>query len=452
MSSSNVEAAIAPSGRAIVAQSYDDGSFAGPPDSRGEDNCCTGTKVAIVSPGGRVTSARAVRPRGTRSPLAAVAASANRFGVLVGAPREGGVRFIAVSRSGRAGPPRLIAATHYRGVTLQFAGGRAIVALTDEIPLRIAVSSERAGGAFTAPKVAVRTQGDLQSAFLGRVEVTADGRGRNVVAYDSGTTRGSQVKVVRFDAAGRATTLAGPATVPAPPEIAPPATDGRAVAVAYTESFLSHVPLLVTRTAAGRLRRRTLPSLGGQIHTPAVATGGGAIALTTTPSTARGPLSTRVLYLRSPTARVDRIVLPNLRFGSPPLVIDGRGGRACSGATTTAGSERACARCDAQPGCGRPPHACADGAGRPGRAAPGGRRTGLAHGRGRSARGRAGMSNVVRQALDIRHARRFDPVYGGQLDILAPCCALVGDRPRSSSTWYVRNAPSRAPGPTTGAG
>ncbi len=325
VSSSNVEAAIAPSGRAIVAQSYDDGSFAGPPDSRGEDNCCTGTKVAIVSPGGRVTSARAVRPRGTRSPLAAVAASANRFGVLVGAPREGGVRFIAVSRSGRAGPPRLIAATHYRGVTLQFAGGRAIVALTDEIPLRIAVSSERAGGAFTAPKVAVRTQGDLQSAFLGRVEVTADGRGRNVVAYDSGTTRGSQVKVVRFDAAGRATTLAGPATVPAPPEIAPPATDGRAVAVAYTESFLSHVPLLVTRTAAGRLRRRTLPSLGGQIHTPAVATGGGAIALTTTPSTARGPLSTRVLYLRSPTARVDRIVLPNLRFGSPPLVIDGRG-------------------------------------------------------------------------------------------------------------------------------
>jgi hypothetical protein len=323
--SSNVAVAIAPSGRAIVAQSYDDGSFAGPPESRGEDSCCSGTKVAIVSAGGRVTSARAVRPRGTRSPLAAVAASTNRFGVLVGAPGEGGVRFIAVSSSGRAGPPRLVAATHYRGVTLQFAGGRAIVALTDEIPARIAVSTERSGGSFTAPKVAVRTQGDLQSAFLGRVEVTADGRGRNVVAYDSGTARGSQVKVVRFDAAGRATTLAGPAPTAAQPAIATPATDGGAVAVAYTQSFLSHVPLLVTRTAAGRLRRRTLPSLGGQIQTPAVATGGGAIALTATPSTAHGPLSTRVLYLRSPTARVDRIVLPSTTFGSPPVVIDGRG-------------------------------------------------------------------------------------------------------------------------------
>lgn len=325
VSSSFVQIAITASGRAIVAQSYDDGSFTGPPESRGEDNCCSGTKVAIVSAGGRVTPARAVRPRGTRSPLAAVAAGPTRFGVLVGAPGEGGVRFIAVSSSGRAGPPRLIAAKRYRGVTLQFAGGRAIVALTDEIPQRVAVSSERSGGSFTAPKVAVRTQGDLQSAFLPRVEVTADGRGRNVVAYDSGTVRGSQVKVVRFDSAGRATTLAGPATVPRPPAIAAPATDGRAVAVAYTESFLSHVPLLVTRTAAGRLRRRTLPSLGGQIQTPAVATGGGAIALTATPSTAHGPLSTRVLYLRGPTARVDRIVLPSLTFGSPPVVVDGRG-------------------------------------------------------------------------------------------------------------------------------
>ncbi len=319
----DVRVAVAPSGRAIVAFEYHDGSFFDPTDLRG-DGCCHGTKVAIVAPAGAVTAARAVRPRGNVSPLTAIAAGSSRFGVLVGGSIDGGVRFVPVSASGRPGSPRTVAAkgSGYDGASLQFAGRRALAGLTSIFPARVAVSSQRAGGAFSAPKVAIRVPADITDGFLPSFAVTPDGRGRNVVASTTGPIGAVRVRLARVDAVGRVSTLAGPAALGPSDQLTAPAVGGGAVALAYGQGRRLR---LVTRSATGRLRRRTLSSLGTNAGQPQAAIGGGAIAITTIPTSLGRTLAPRVFYLRSAAARPSVLRLATRAFSAGPVIVDGRG-------------------------------------------------------------------------------------------------------------------------------
>jgi hypothetical protein len=323
--SGDVRVAVAPNGRAIVAQDYFDNSFFDPTDLRGE-GCCHGTKVAIVSARGRVTAARTVRPRGNVSPLAALAAGNSRFGVLVGGSVDGGVRFIAISAQGRPGTPHTVAPARFNGTTLQFSGRRAVAALTADFPARAAVSAERPDGSFSAPRTVLRLdEQGFVSGFIPAIVITAAGRGRNVVAYDSGRAQASRVSVARFDAAGHLARLAGPSAPSTRVSLAPAAIAGNAFAVAWSERTSGRVLRLVTRGASGRVRRITLPPQHGDTGAPGIATGGGAVALSATPGTFSRPLATRVLYIPPGGGRVSRILIPGVSFGAPPVVVDGRG-------------------------------------------------------------------------------------------------------------------------------
>jgi hypothetical protein len=316
--------AVAPNGRAIVAFQYHDGSFFDPADLRG-DGCCRGTKIAVVAPGGAVTAARPVRLRGTISPLAAIAAGASRFGVLVGGSFDSGLRFVPISAGGRPGSPRTITAARsaYDGASLQFHGRRAVASLVSAIPARVAVSAQRAAGAFSKPKVVVRVPDKIFEGFLPTLAVTADGRGRNVVAYTDSSRKVSRVRLARFDASGHVTILAGPSTPAANIQLTAPAVAGGMVALAYGAGRNLR---LVTRSATGRVRRRTLASLGTNAGSPTTAIGGGgAIAISTSPTSQLSAIAPRVFVLRAAGGPISQVRLPRNSSGRYPVVVDRRG-------------------------------------------------------------------------------------------------------------------------------
>jgi hypothetical protein len=320
----DVRVAVAPNGRAIVALEYLDGTVGEEVELRSE-GCCRGTKVAIVSPGGGVTGARAVRPRGTVSPLSGIAAGASRFGVLIGGSFATGVRFVAVSASGRPGSPRTVATKGlYDGASLQFSGRRAVAGLVSTFPARVAVSAQRASGAFAASKVVVRVAQSGRDGFLINHAMTPDGHGRNVIAYSSGAQPTARVTVVRADAAGHVTTLARPTKALSQIALGAPAASGGAFALGYGQGSTLR---LITRSASGRLRRRALVRLGDAAGLPVTATGGGSIAISTSPSSRRfgASLAPRVLYVRAAGGRPSQISLPVRSFGPHPVAVDGRG-------------------------------------------------------------------------------------------------------------------------------
>jgi hypothetical protein len=210
----------------------------------------------------------------------------------------------------------------YDGASLQFDGRRAVASVLSVLPARVAVSAQGAGGAFSKPKVVVRVAEKTFEGFLPSLAVTPDGRGRNVVAYTDSSRKVSRVRLARFDAAGHVTILAGPSKPGANIQLTAPAVAGGAVALAYGRGPSLR---LVTRSATGRVRRRTLASLGTNIGSPATAIGGGAIAITTSPTSRLGAIAPRVFFLPSAGGPVTQVQLPKNSSGSHPVAVDRRG-------------------------------------------------------------------------------------------------------------------------------
>ncbi len=267
--------AIDARGVALVAFSYDDGTHTAT-DLR-DDDCCVGVKVSVLRAGRRATTPRAVRRRGTATQLGAISATRGHRGVLIAGEElsddaDDDVRLVPVRIDGRLGTARKVAGGDWSPLTLQWTGARAIAGLariSDRRGTEFAVARQRRNLRFGAPRRFVHLTGQLSLGYfdtsLGEVEMSPDGRGGQIAAYQRGKRPNLRLAITRKPLNGRARTSFVQRGPDRALKTSPPARsrDGW-IAVAWARrggapAYAEHA-YVTTRSPAGALRTTPLPT------------------------------------------------------------------------------------------------------------------------------------------------------------------------------------------------